>query len=137
MPTAFQPKSEFPLLDLVAQLEFETPGSAGFCLGTYGNVISISSGVEVNVGEKGVFNVCGSVAVHYPCDNHIKVQVSAELPEQYRTFETMHEFVQQLFAAVGIPSDETFTATFRSGGSSECIEQADDRDGYTDRIYSF
>ena len=76
-----------------------------------------------------------SVDVHHPCEGHIKARLRVLLPARYHGWEKMRELVERMFAALGIPADETYEASFASAEQQTGIEQATDRDGLTDRLY--
>src|SRR5580765_3676013 len=87
------------VLDLLASFAFKSPCSVSFDLGTDGG---------------GVFNVVGWVDVHHPCEGHIKARFRVLLPARYHAWAQMRDFVQQMFTALGIPTDETYEAEFVS-----------------------
>jgi hypothetical protein len=122
------------VLDLSAQLEFRTSASVGFLLGTWDGR-SAAETTEVLIGRGGVFTAVGTLDVHHPCEGHMKAHVRVVLPEKYHTWEQMREAVQQVFAALSIPSDETYEADFVSPSRQTGIEQATNRDGVSDRLY--
>lgn len=125
----------FPVLDLIAKFRFKSPGSISFGLGTESDTLDFpDEGISFSVGRGGVFNVVGSVDVHYPCEGHIKVRMCALLPARYHHWEQMKEFIERVFAVLAIPADETYEAEFVSVDRHTCIEQPVDRHGMTDRI---
>ena len=127
---------EFVLLDLVAQLEFQSASSLSFHLGTKGDTLHLPDREEPWVMGPGmVFTVIGWVDVHHPCEGHIKTQLRICLPEKYHEPERMRGLVHQLFEQLGIPADETYEALFVAASRQTGIEQARDRNGMTDRLY--
>jgi hypothetical protein len=129
-------RDEFPLLDLVASLEFKSASSLSFRLGTKGNTLKLPDMDEPWVVGPGlIFTVIGWLDVHYPCDGHIKAHLRVCLPERYHEWQQMRELVNQVFEELGIPADETYEADFVAASRQTGIEQATDRDGMTDRLY--
>ncbi len=82
----------------------------------------------------GVFTCVGRLEVHHPCEGHIKAQVMAILGEQYHHWEKMRDLVQQTFAALGIPADETYEADFVCPAKQSAMLQHVDKNGYTDAL---
>ena len=131
--TRWQVRDEFRLLDLTASFAFKTPSSVSFDLGKYGDVLNLSDG-PIAIGPRSVFNVIGHVDVHYPCEGHIKAQVRFLLPLEYQDDDRMVRLVEQLFADLEIPGDETFEACFLPYGQTASLVQDTDRDGVSDSI---
>lgn len=125
---------KFPVLDLIAMFRFKSPGSISFDLGTRSDTLVSDEGVSFPVGPGGVFKVAGSVDVHYPCEDHIKVRMCVPLPARYHQWERMNALVERMLAVLTIPADETYEAHFVSADRHASIEQPVDRHGMTDRI---
>jgi hypothetical protein len=135
----------FNVLDLRAELQFASPGSASFDLGTDGPLrLSASADPDMDVLNRIVddlnipaFHIVGWLDVHHPCDGHIKARLRVNLPAEYGrrlTHEARLSVVRDVFAAVGIPQDETYEASFFSGDDEMRIDQPVDRHGVSDRI---
>src|SRR5262249_1737678 len=104
---------EFPLLALGASYDFRSGSTVSFSLGTRGDSLKLADMDEPFVCGPGlVFTVVGWADVHHSCDGHIKTQIRVCLPEEYHRWERMKELVDQLFAVLEIPGDETFEAHF-------------------------
>jgi hypothetical protein len=135
------PDSGFQVLDLSARLAFKSATSISFDLGRYSDTLTLPGGdllggdFVMDVGPGGVFKVTGRVDVHHPCEGHIKTQLHVLLPAEYHPFEQMKVFVATVLEALGIPSDETFEASFVSPEQQTGYENATDREGMSDRIY--
>lgn len=135
-PFHFKHGDRFPILDLIALFNFKSPGSISFDLATDSDTLDFPSDeVSLPVEPGYVFNVIGRVDVHHPCEGHIKAQIRVLIPAQYHRPEQMKELVQQMLAALGIPADETFEASFAWAEQQTGIVQSTDRDGMTDRLY--
>jgi hypothetical protein len=133
--------SGFRVLDLSARFAFRSATSISFDLGRFSDTLVLPGGgfdgedfvMKTPAGR--VFNVAGRVDVHHPCEGHIKTQLQVLLPAEYHPFEQMKEFVETVFKALGIPSDETFEAHFVSPEQQTGYENATDREGMSDRMY--
>lgn len=127
------PRRRFPILDLVASLDYLTLCSASFKLGTEEDSLLMPDGRKFDCAGGVVFKDTGWVDVHYPCDGHIKVLLRVALPRSYHVYSQMSEFVRQMLSALNIPADETYEALFMSDETRESIVQSVDRFGMTDR----
>ncbi len=133
--------SGFPILDLSARFSFRSATSISFDLGRYSDTLRLPAGGQfggdfvMKMRPGAVFTVAGRVDVHHPCEGHIVAQLHVVLPAEYHVFERMGEFVGTAFEALGIPSDETFEATFVGPERQTGYENATDREGRSDRMY--
>lgn len=106
---------EFPMLDLVAQFQFRSPGSVSFQLGKAVDRHSPRL-PEVEGGEPwdfllesgSVFVVLGWLDAHHPCDGFHPLQLRVGLPDRYVCWESMRDLVPQVKAALGLPADEPY-----------------------------
>lgn len=106
---------EFPMLDLVAQFQFGTPGSLSFQLG---KVVDRNSPrlPEMEVVESwdfllesgAVFVIIGWLDVHHPCGGIHPLRLRVGLPDRYVSWESMRDLVPQVKAALGLPADEPY-----------------------------
>jgi hypothetical protein len=83
------------------------------------------------------FHVVGWVDLHYPCDGHIKAQVRIGLPPQRAAaleWTDMRDAVEAIFAALGVPHDETYEAHFCGAEHQKSTAQPRDRHGMSDRL---
>jgi hypothetical protein len=112
---------KFAVLDLLASFEFKTATSVGFHLGR---------------SVPPAFFVVGLLEVHHPCEGHVKARLTVVLPEGYHPWERMRDLVQQAFAELGIPADETYEAHFVAPGRQSALLQHTDRDGVTDVFFA-
>lgn len=130
-PTYFKHGDRIAVLDLFADFAFKSAGSVSFRLGLDDDHFDCPDGTSLKCK---VFKVLGSIDVHYPCDDHIKVRFVVRLPTRYHTPEQLHELVQQVLRHLAIPADETFEADVSSYDVAARLEQAVDRNGLSDRI---
>jgi hypothetical protein len=114
----------FPVLDLMAQFEFKSPGSLSFQLGK--SVSRDSSRLpEMDPGEElpgggdkwdmllaagPVFVVIGWLDVHHPCDGFHPLRLRVGLPDRYVSWESMRDLVPQVVAALRLPADVPYRA---------------------------
>lgn len=104
-------EDEFPVLDLVARLEFKSHSS-------------ISFGLSRKMWGK------GWIDVHHPCDGLIKAQIRVQINDDYLTLDKMKAVIESIFDALRIPSDETYEAEFFRASAIVQIGQPLSRDGY-------
>ena len=123
---------EFAVLDLVASFRFRTAGSAGFALGRWGDGRPPADETNGQLGRGGTFHGAGSLEVHHPCDGHVQARLTVVLPEPYQAPGRMREIVDQVFAALGIPADETFEAHFVGPSRQAGMGRHRDRSGVSD-----
>lgn len=122
----------FKVLDLVARPVFRSASSISFHLGRHGSVLAVDD-ATFDVPDSGVFNIVGSLDVHHPCEGHIKAYVRVVLPSQYHRFEHMKHLIDEAFARLEIPANETFHMEFIVPATETCMTQPVDRDGFSDR----
>jgi hypothetical protein len=87
----------FSLLDLTARFKFKTASSVSFSLERHSKSLCPTRQV-------------GWIDVHYPCQNHIKLQIRISLPAEYHAADKLKTIVAEVFAATQIPADETYEA---------------------------
>jgi hypothetical protein len=112
---------KFAVLGLLAGFEFKTATGVGFHLG--------------HSRPPGFF-VVGLLEVHHPCEGHVKARLTVVLPEEYRAWERMRDLVQQVFAELSIPADETYEARFVAPGRQSGLLQHTDRNRVTDVFFA-
>lgn len=118
---------------MIASFTFKTRASISFYLGKYSDELVLDDGFTISARN---FKVLGWIEVHHPCYDHIKTQLICSLPADYHAWEKQNAIITTMLAILGIPADETYEARFFNTGDITLIEQADDRDGLTDRISS-
>jgi hypothetical protein len=87
----------FNLLDLTARFKFKTASSVSFSLERYSKSLCPTRQV-------------GWIDVHYPCENHVKLQIRISLPSEYHNPQKLKTIIAEVFAATEIPADETYEA---------------------------
>ncbi len=123
-------QGSFDILDFKAQLDFFSQSSVGFHLGR--SETTTIRGVVLGPN----FHVFGSLDVHYPCADHIKVRMRACLPQQhYQSQEQRLQIISAVFKALGIAEDETYELHFLHPSAQVAMTQPRDREGNTDGFY--
>ena len=114
----------FTISGLTARVGFRSSSSISFELG-----LRSQSGFT--------FSHVGWIDVHHPCDGHIKAQLRIKLPSQFHEPEQMESIIAKVFESLAIPPDETYETLCFFYERAMAIERATDREGGTDRIYSY
>ncbi len=128
----------FALVGLTARLEFSTDSSITFALGTMSDHIHFpDDNITVELDQQAVFNACGWVTVHHPCQGHLKARVHAAVPDECLTTERIQKLVLELFALLDIPSDETYEVLCFKATEQVSMVKCIDREGKTDRWSSY
>ena len=76
----------------------------------------------------------GWIDVHYPCDEHIKVQIRISGPREYHSVFYHELFRDALFGVLDISRDETYEMSFFEITETVVFSQSRDREGRSDRI---
>lgn len=141
MDTArFEHGAGFLILDLWTSCAFKSATSISFLLGRYSDTLTCPVGDEKGsqlTAPARVFKVAGRLDVHHPCEGHILTQLLVVLPVEYHAYERMQQIVDRVFEVLGIPADETFEAHFVAGEKQTSLERARNREGCSDRSYSY
>ncbi len=79
----------------------------------------------------------GYVDVHYPCHEHVKVQIRIILPKaliQSYDHKIRGSFFDAIATALGIPRDETYEMQFSEAEGGVIYGNRTNRDGISDGI---
>lgn len=104
-----------------------------FSIGEINLVLSFHTESSVSFDIIGLFSP-GWIDVHFPCNDHIKVQIRGALAEKFLEPSCVHKLVPALLEKLGIPHDETYEALFFKPTKGISMGQPVDREGMTDRI---
>ncbi len=96
-------QADYPLLDLVGQIHFDTPGSLSFHLGHKRDTLDIPEDKQRYIGPGRVFQIVGWLDVHYPASGECKLRVRCSLPSEYCNLSTMQDLGNQLRDLLSLP----------------------------------
>jgi hypothetical protein len=105
-------------------------------VGKWSRTLTLGGGECFDTGHaSGVFNVYGTMHVHYPCVGHIKAVISVELPqEHYENGEQRRTAVADILRGLKIPEDETYEVNFRESTPTVSVQNHTNRHGYSDGV---
>ena len=126
----------FDFRGFTARVSHRTRDSYIYHIGKWSQVLRLGSGGSFNTGRaRGVFNIHGTMHVHYPCSGHIKAVISVDLPKAYyEGAERRNMAVAEILCGLGIPEDETYEINFRPAALTVSIQNRTNREGYSDGI---
>jgi hypothetical protein len=78
----------------------------------------------------------GWIAVHFPCQGHIKVHIQGGLAAECLDPVSIRELIAGILNQLSIPADETYEALFFTPTRVIRMAQPVDREGMTDRLES-
>jgi hypothetical protein len=135
---AFDQRGEaFSVGGLKAGYEFATESSISFYLWVDGSLgDSLGTGLGVLRSYPVRLNK-GNMEVHYPCHEHVKLQIRIILPKSViegYDHKTRFNFFDTIVEVLDIPSDETYEMHFIEAESGIIYGNYTNRDGLTDRI---
>src|SRR6266567_2402429 len=119
----------FDFQGFTVRVSHRTRDSYIYSIGKWSQVSRLDSGGSFDTGHsRGVFNVYGTMHVHYPCSGHIKAVISVDFPKECsENAERRTMAVAEILRGLGIPEDETYEISFRESAQTVSIQNRTNR----------